>query len=384
MENILWDEIQETLDKKFKVLCYINLSIADLSPAVLDQMLKGFHNYVFKSNEKIIIAHADTQYYLPSCKFSITLYNLHKTLSTYNIPLESILMFTNHYGIEEELKLLANIFNCANPITAFVSFYDTVGTVNKVNPISINHNTIDHLFCCINGIQRSHRILLLSMLKHHDLFSLGIITSNFENKFNNNSSETDLLDSKISYLTLTQPSRIHDAVRTDADSQNIFDQYYLEFANKNIKNELVFGKINDSLTRWQPSFIQKSLIYLVTETVHDYPYPFLTEKTFKGILCKRPLLIAGAKNSLAILRDLGFKTWNNFWDEDYDNKEYFYQRANCIVSILKEYSKYDINTLRSICIDMENILEYNFEHYKNNFCKVDLDAFLKKIESLRV
>ena len=85
-----------------------------------------------------------------------------------------------------------------------------------------------------------------------------------------------------------------------------------------------------------------------------------------------------------MLRDLGFKTWNNFWDEDYDNKEYFYQRANSIISILKEYSKYDANTLRSICIDMENVLEYNFEHYKNNFCKVDLDSFLKKIESLRV
>lgn len=384
MENVLWDEIQEVLNKKFKILSYINLVSADLSPTTLDQMLKGFRDYTFNSNEKILIAHIDTQYYLPTCKFSITLYNLHQTLSTYGIPSESVIMFTNHYGIDEELKILAHAFNFLNPITAFVSFYDTVGTTKNVKSINLNHDSIEYLFCCINGTKRSHRILFLSMLKHHDLFSSGIVTINFKQNINNNNSNEVQLSSKINYLTLSNPTRINDTVRNDIDSQTIFDQYYSEFENTNITNELVYGGRNDSLTRWQPTFIQKSLIYTVTETVGDYPYPFLTEKTFKGILCKRPLLIAGAKNSLAMLRDLGFKTWNDFWDEDYDNKEYFYQRASSIISILKEYSTYDTNTLRSICIDMENVLEYNFEHYKNNFCKVDLDSFLKKIESLRV
>lgn len=382
MYQNLWNDVYVVLDKKFNILSYINLASTDFNPTVLDQSLKSFHNYEFKNNEKILIIHIDTQYYLPTCNYSITLYNLHATLHAYNIPTESILMFTNHYGIEKELEILAKIFNFITPIKAFTSFYDFVGTTKNVNDIDTNHNSIDYLFCCINGVQRSHRTLMLSMLKHYELFEHGLITTNFSNKQNDKvaSSLTSDASSNINYINLSVPSRINDLLTFDSNARNIFDHYHLEFNNTNITNKLVFGIADDRETRWQPSFIQKSLLYVITETVGDYPYPFLTEKTFKGILCKRPLLIAGAKNSLALLRDLGFKTWNDFWNEDYDNKEYFYQRAECIAKILKEYSNYDINTLRSICIEMDNILEYNFQHYKNNFCKTDLDAFLKKIE----
>jgi hypothetical protein len=289
-------------------------------------------------------------------------------------------MFTNHYGIDEELKILAHTFNFLNPITAFVSFYDRVGTTRKVKPIDLNHNSIEYLFCCINGTKRSHRLLFLSMLKHHALFSSGIITSNFKENINNNKNSNEvLLSSKINYLTLSHPIRINDIVRTDIDSRNIFDQYYLDFENNNITNELVYGERNDSLTRWQPTFIQKSLIYAVTETVGDYPYPFLTEKTFKGLLVKRPMLIAGSRYSLATLRELGFKTWGDWWDESYDDMEYFYQRANAIVKIISDFSCYSINDQRTICLEMQEVLEYNFQHYVNNFCKKDFELYLQNL-----
>lgn len=381
--TVMWPAVEETINKKFKVLTHIDLPLADYQPAYLDNALKSFEHHKFKDNEIILVTHYDTQYYMPHYNISITLFNLHLTLSTYNIPSEFVIMFSNHYGIEKELKELSKIFNFENQIQSFVSFYDIIGTTNTVPNIDVNHNQIEHLFCCINGQQRTSRLLFLALLKHHNLISSGIVTTNFQKK--EIASSTSIpVTSSIEYVTLNIPTRINDRLQLDLTTRNIFEQYLYEFKDKKLTNELVYGQPNDAETRWQPNFIQKSLIYIVTETVGDYPYPFLTEKTFKGILSKRPMLIAGPRYSVATLRDLGFKTWNNFWNEDYDNDQYFYQRANKIVNILKNYSTIPINELKSICYEMENVLEYNFQHYKNNFCKKDLELFLKKIETTKV
>jgi hypothetical protein len=383
IDSVLWPKVNAAISKKFKVLAHVDLPCADYQPEYLDNILKEFKNRVFKKNEIILITHYDTQYYLPSCKFGITLFNLHETLSTYNIPTEFVIMFTNHYGIEEELALLANIFYFSNKIKSFASFYDVIGTIDTINDIDINHNNIDHLFCCINGQQRSNRLFFLSMLKHYNLLELGLVTTNFQKErcIDPIISKIETNQSIINYIKLNVVTRIADKLTFDKRSRLIFEKYYNEFKDKNLSNDIVHGQPNDKQTRWQPNFIQRSLFYLVTETVGDYPYPFLTEKTFKGILCKRPMLIAGAQHSLAMLRDLGFKTWNNFWNEDYDDDEYFYQRADKIAKILSKYKSVPVDELKSICIDMESILEYNFQYYKSNFCKRDLDIFLQSIES---
>jgi hypothetical protein len=38
-------------------------------------------------------------------------------------------------------------------------------------------------------------------------------------------------------------------------------------------------------------------------------------------MAAKPFLVYGPKNFLARLQDLGFKTYNNYWDESYDKLE---------------------------------------------------------------
>jgi hypothetical protein len=383
MLNLLWNEVNQCLNKKFKIKQVINLYECDFDPYVIDNFLEPLHNYVFKPDEKIIIIHTDTQYYLPYTDYSVTLYNVHVALIHYNIPLESVIIMTNHFGLKKELKLLANMFNFTNPINVFESFYDKVGSLSSTDKINlnlkINVNYISHLFCCINGTQRTNRLLLLSMLKHYNLWDSGIITTNFEEKINYSSNLTHIKKSNLDYVILNNPSRIYDKGILTTKHIDILNRFINDFLNKNISHEFVFGKSNDLNTRWQPLFLQKSLIYLITETVGDYPYPFLTEKTFKGILSKRPFIIAGSKNSIALLKDLGFKTFNEFWDESYDSCDYYYQRVDKIIDILKNLVTLPVTELQTICNSMENILEYNFNYYINNFSDIDLKKFLNKI-----
>ena len=47
----------------------------------------------------------------------------------------------------------------------------------------------------------------------------------------------------------------------------------------------------------------------------------LTEKTFKPIVMQQPFIIQSCKGSLEYLRRYGFRTFDEFWDESYDEAE---------------------------------------------------------------
>lgn len=112
---------------------------------------------------------------------------------------------------------------------------------------------------------------------------------------------------------------------------------------------------------------QIPFLHIVTETVFHYPSTFVSEKTIKPIANKRPFIIVGPKGSLKNLHELGFKTFNDYWDESYDLIDNPEQRLLAILDTTKEICKHSINDLRDLCKRMEYVLNYNFEYYLNNF-----------------
>jgi hypothetical protein len=45
---------------------------------------------------------------------------------------------------------------------------------------------------------------------------------------------------------------------------------------------------------------------------------FPTEKTIRPLMAAKPILVYGPRYFLARLRELGFRTYNEIWDESYD------------------------------------------------------------------
>lgn len=74
---------------------------------------------------------------------------------------------------------------------------------------------------------------------------------------------------------------------------------------------------NRSLLSWYHAFD----IELVAETYTHGNAFFPTEKTVRPIVGSKSLLVYGPQNYLARLRDLGFRTWHDIWDESYDQLE---------------------------------------------------------------
>jgi hypothetical protein len=86
---------------------------------------------------------------------------------------------------------------------------------------------------------------------------------------------------------------------------------------------------------------------------------FVTEKTWRCIVARRPFITMGSRNFLSNLRKLGFKTFDKFWDESYD--EYGMQdRIKKIEEVLDNISKWPVEVLHKKLNEMQDILDHNY------------------------
>ena len=102
---------------------------------------------------------------------------------------------------------------------------------------------------------------------------------------------------------------------------------------------------------------------IVHETFVRDEVCFATEKTWRPIIARRPFITMGGRNHLANLRRLGFKTFNEFWDEGYD--EYGMQwRVQEILKLIDTISQWSPEKLITVLDDMQPVLDYNYQLFK--------------------
>jgi hypothetical protein len=117
----------------------------------------------------------------------------------------------------------------------------------------------------------------------------------------------------------------------------------------------------------------------VLETVGEYPHTYLTEKTTKAILTKRPFAVLGGKSPMKNLQRLGFKTFDRWIDESYDDLATFADRSSHCVTQIKSFCDLTPKQLQQIAIDMQETLEHNFQHYISGFGKKSLEALVESL-----
>jgi hypothetical protein len=105
---------------------------------------------------------------------------------------------------------------------------------------------------------------------------------------------------------------------------------------------------------------------------------FLSEKIFKPIACQHPFIILGNRNSLVELKKLGYMTFENYFDESYDN-ETDIKRMESIIKTIKDIQK--IKNKLDWFKGMEKILKHNYDVIRYNTTEVPPLGFdkIKKI-----
>lgn len=99
-------------------------------------------------------------------------------------------------------------------------------------------------------------------------------------------------------------------------------------------------------------------VEVVLETLFDDQRIQLTEKILRPIACGHPFILVSTPGSLEYLRDYGFRTFENVWDENYDTIQDPVERLNEIVKLMKYLS-----TQPNLSKQVQAIVDHNKKHF---------------------
>lgn len=378
--NRPWPSITRKIRSKYRIVAEIDFLELDQNPQQMFRTLSAAQREHYAPDEKIIVYHYDTDYYLEGVGFC--LHNFLQCLKFLNISPSVVLMITNHHGIEKEIRsfYLKNYTDqdyCLDRMLIFESNHSQLQATPDPSPVDSAIEEIDFPFICLFGSKRVHRAVLFSALLQKNILDKGICAwGGVSAATHQSQSVTSPVEPSLAenfympeFLTTKPFTRINEHWPLDHALSESYRQLGHHY-DQSYRHPLVKGARNQN--RFDQSAAKKAFLYVSPETVFQYPYPYITEKTFRPILHKRPFVILGSVHSLRFLRSIGFKTFNDFWSEQYDEIPDPNLRMREIINIIKYVSDMTVAQQRELCYSMNDILTHNFEHYVNNYSTADL------------
>jgi hypothetical protein len=345
----------------------------------------------FDANQRLVFLHQDLDFFINNDFPGFTLYNLQLILQKLNISNFFCAVVSNIPNYSKYTNLVKNLLAWSDiPLRGITSLYGTcIHEKTKIKPIQLNTQTIDYPFICLNRLSRIHRNFFVAKLFEKNLQNKGLLS------YHNIDAQQDTTKKQISLQSLNVDNNckfsfLNTAPFTRYNSiMQLFQPNNIELVNHFSNNIPKFCNFQESdavvsdkglSMHYQNSSIQQALVYIGVETTPIYPEPFLSRISFKGIVDKRPFILMACPGTLLHLKSLGFKTFDCWWDESYDQEKDFETRTEMIVSIVDCISNYSTRQLRQMCIDMEHILEHNFYHFTVNFLSQEKEKISKILE----
>jgi hypothetical protein len=91
----------------------------------------------------------------------------------------------------------------------------------------------------------------------------------------------------------------------------------------------------------------------------------------------QPFILVAAAGSLRHIQDMGFKTFNEFWDESYDLELDHKLRFEKIMSVIKFIASWTEAQRIEFTYKIKDIVEYNVNHL-NSIPNIEIDNFVEK------
>jgi hypothetical protein len=107
-------------------------------------------------------------------------------------------------------------------------------------------------------------------------------------------------------------------------------------------------------------FYSESLIHVVAETNFYTNIIHITEKTMKPIMYKQPFIFVGPAHSIRCLKNMGFKTFGDMWDESYDSEEDHNKRMNMVLDLLEKLNNLSDKEKLTISGLCSSIVNHNY------------------------
>lgn len=199
------------------------------------------------------------------------------------------------------------------------------------NRFRIEDRKFDKKFLCLNLQPRPYRLKILEFFYKNNISENSYLTHNFS-----------ILDNDSKTLHL------------DEHLDSLYENPY-------------------AASSYIPTYLNyNSFCNVVTETCfYGSNINFITEKTEKCFSAGQPFIIISNPYFLKKLKELGYKTFSDFWDESYDEEEDDEVRMEMIFDEIKKINLLSYDELSKIYSEMIPILKHNQ--------KINSDWYLKNL-----
>jgi len=202
-------------------------------------------------------------------------------------------------------------------------------------PVDIRDRNIKKHFICLNKRPHQHRLDMVEWINNSGLsdkfyYSLSEVVDGHPLK-------------KVLDFDFAGINHFHHL------SAGITTNHYQSFCN--IVTESRFDTKFD-ITDW----------FLDNFEFDTLPQIHITEKTTKAFIVKQPLIMLGGHHFLKYLKKSGFKTFDKWWDESYDNEEDYKKRFQMITKLIEDISSWSHQKLKITLMEMEDVLNHNYDN----------------------
>jgi hypothetical protein len=188
-------------------------------------------------------------------------------------------------------------------------------------------------FACLNKRIRLQRVWFYNYLHQANLLDKGLVSMNSFDKHGYIFEGEEISKERIDEILIGLPLLVHEKRNDEFD-----DNFYIRRFNDQISLDTFMTVISEAHCGDSD------------ETM------FLSEKTFKVIACNNPFIIMGNKDSMEMMRKIGYKTFDGFIDEGYDHLP-THKRLQYIIESIKKVN--NIEDKLKWFSSMEEIIKFN-------------------------
>jgi hypothetical protein len=238
----------------------------------------------------------------------------------------------------------------------------------------------NRLFLSYHGAPHPSRIMLLHELDKRNLLQYGLVSllrkptdGDFEELRNKIQSDDNWGEGGEYFESAPHLLDV---------SEDLSEGHNFKSLNKNYYSDNV---VHHSLD-FPYQHLKETFFNIVPETKfftieENAKYIFVTEKTYKAV-ATQPFIVVGRPGILSHLKEHGFKTFPNMFDESYDEIEDNVERLNYIINQVEKLCNKGYDYVRDLYLESFDTVLYNqkvlYDTKNNNFEK-QFDKLIKDI-----
>lgn len=353
-----WRRVYHKKKSYFYLIRYDNFQKIDYIPKKIIKLAKTYKRfYIVLDNSVEGYAYMNFQF----------IYDFVKSHSLE----EKVIYICGHYNTEQEYNFWckSNNFKKVYHVVSYNMCFDNTKAAYRCEGLEFSVEKTKW-FCCLNHRPHPHRLATVTYMDYLNILESGLVTCH-DRSYEVGTIETqyDTFNESIKYLKpIVEPT------------------YYkiLETQSSKTKQKLpLVYDIHDLSNACQPmdfnpDIYNNYLINLVTETfyINHWNYfseMFITEKTIKPIMSNQIFIIVGPQGILKKLKEFGFRTFGDFFDESYDSLPDATRAFKAIETLKHVMDTYDLSDLE---MRTRKIRAHNLKIFKKNNFNINLANLL--------